>query len=151
MLRNEEDRENCVGNSGYCSNYNYFGIFLNSEMDNENKTDIICCIFSVLVYCVNREFLMKIFKGVMGYFVKCYLNDLTAPIFVLAVSSIILKWEGYELKKLWLIILIGLFAGLVWEFIIPLIKTSSVTDPYDLFCYFIGTLVYYGIKKFATK
>lgn len=117
----------------------------------KNKKDFICCTFTVFVYYINTKFLIKNCTGIIGYFSKCYLNDLMAPILVLALSSIALKWSGYELNKLWIIILIGLFASLVWEFIIPFIKTTSVTDPYDLFCYAIGTIIYYGITKSQSK
>lgn len=113
----------------------------------KNKIDFICCTFIVLIYYINKRFLIKNCEGVIGYFFKCYLNDLIAPIWILALSSIILKQFGYELKKLWIIILIGLFSGLIWEFIVPLIKTTSVTDPYDLCCYIIGAIIYCGIKN----
>lgn len=115
-----------------------------------NKTDIICCGISVIVYGLSRRFLISNCKGVIGYFMQCYLNDLMAPVFVLALSSIILKWAGYELHRFWTIILIGAFAGFVWEFVIPLIKPSSVTDPYDLVCYLSGTIVYYGVKTITS-
>ena len=85
------------------------------------------------------------------YFLKCHLNDLIAPIFILALSSVLLKWIDYELKELWIIMLIGVFAGIVWEFVTPLFKTSSVADLYDFLCYVIGTMIYYGIKKITIK
>ena len=55
------------------------------------------------------------------------------------------------MKKLGVIMLLGVFAALVWEFIIPLFKPSSVTDPNDLICYLIGTMVYYLIRKITIK
>lgn len=113
----------------------------------ENKTDLICCCISIIIYCVNKGLLQGNVSGALAYFTSCYLNDLMAPIFVLALSSMLLKRIGYELKKLWTIMLMGIVAGLIWEFIIPLFKTSSVTDPYDLLCYAIGSFVYYWIKK----
>ena len=116
-----------------------------------NKTDIICCGISVIVYGLNRSFLISNCKGVIGYFMQCYLNDLVAPVFVLSLSSIILKWAGYELHRFGTIILIGAFAGFVWEFVIPLIKPSSITDSYDLVCYLIGTIGYYGVKTYGYK
>ncbi len=113
----------------------------------KNKKDVLCCGFSLLVYCINNVILKKQCAGLLGYFFRCYLNDLLAPIFVLALTGIILGQIGYELKKFWLIMLIGLSAAFVWEFIIPLIKSDSVTDPYDLLCYAGGTMGYYLIRK----
>ena len=113
----------------------------------ENKRDILCCGFSMLTYCINSCFLKKRCTGVWGFFLKCYLNDLVAPIFVLALSGIILRRIGYELKKFWIIMAIGISAALAWEFVIPLMKSSSVTDLCDLLCYVAGTVVYYLIRK----
>ena len=113
-----------------------------------NKTEFIFCGVIILIYCLNKCVLIKNSRGISGYFLRCYLDDLMAPIFILALSSMILRWAGYELQNFWIILLIGVFAGVVWEYVIPFIKKSSVTDPYDLLCYIIGTIVYYGIKRF---
>lgn len=116
-----------------------------------NKLDLVCCGLGIFIFCLNKGFFFRISSGTIGYFFKCYLNDLMAPIFVLAMSSVILRWAGYEMGKFWIILLIGVFAALVWEFVIPLIKTSSVTDPNDLICYLVGTIAYYGIRKITIK
>lgn len=117
----------------------------------KNKFDMICCKVSIFIFCLNKGFLIKNYKGDIGYFFKCYLNDLMAPLFVLAISSMLLRWAGYETVKFWIIMIIGMFAAVIWEFVIPFVKMNSVMDVFDLFCYFVGTIVYYGIREFVSK
>ena len=110
-------------------------------------TGFFGCALIVAIYILNKKVLINTYKGEESVFLKDYLNDLMAPVFVLLISSIVLRLAGYELNKFWMVMLIGLFAAIVWEFLIPLINQNSVTDPKDLICYMIGALVYYGIKN----
>lgn len=134
---------------GNCNNSNCgdCGFLLKMQWIKRNRMDLVCCCFSIFIFFLNKAILIRSSSGISGYFFKCYLNDLMAPICVLAMSSVILRCAGYEMEKFRIILLIGVFASLVWEFVIPLIKTSSVTDPNDLICYFVGTMAYYGIKR----
>ena len=114
---------------------------------NKNRTEFFGCALIVAIYILNKKVLINTYKGEESVFLKDYLNDLMAPVFVLLISIIVLRLAGYELNKFWMVMLIGLFAAIVWEFLIPLINQNSVTDPKDLICYMIGALVYYGIKN----
>ena len=114
---------------------------------NKNRTEFFGCALIVAIYILNKKVLINTYKGEESVFLKDYLNDLMAPVFVLLISSIVLRLAGYELNKFWMVMLIGLFAAIVWEFLIPLINQNSVTDPKDLICYMIPALVYYGIKN----
>lgn len=76
-------------------------------------------------------------------FVKGYLNDLFAPILLLAYSNILLSRINQRIHCLWqMLILIGV-AGIIWEYLAPLIKPSSISDPYDLVCYLVGAIFYW--------
>jgi len=41
-------------------------------------------------------------------------------------------------------IIVGMAAGVVWEFLGPIINKKSVFDPVDFICYFIGINLFYG-------
>jgi hypothetical protein len=38
-------------------------------------------------------------------------------------------------------------SSFVWEFIAPIFKPNSISDPIDILFYFIGTMVYWIIYK----
>lgn len=86
--------------------------------------------------------------GWLGYFCKCFLNDLICPIFFLAYVQIILIWAGCEIKNYSVILVIGMAAGLIWEYVAPTINPRAVTDIFDLICYFCGINIYYLITTF---
>lgn len=74
-----------------------------------------------------------------------------APLFFLSICSLILSWAGYKFINFYVILTFGMSAGIVWEYITPLINPKSTTDPFDLICYFIGTVNYYMLIKFFNK
>jgi hypothetical protein len=54
---------------------------------------------------------------------------------------------GRRLSKLWHITFMCLTAGLVWEFITPLYKKSSVADWWDVIAYMCGGVFYWILTK----
>lgn len=111
------------------------------------KNNGLIIISSMSIYVANRKFFIPNLKGIIGYIFKYYFNDLIAPIFFLAICSIILNWAGYEMKKSKIILLFGLMAGIIWEYAIPLINKNSTTDFFDMICYLIGSMIYCILTK----
>ena len=149
MQNNNEQKSNIRNSSCSCCcrcDCSCCRIFL-MKWIKQNKIDLLCFVFSGIVYCLNKLILIDNSKGAIHYFLMCYLNDLMAPIFVLAISSMIFQCIGYELNRFSVIMAIGLFAALIWEFVIPMFKAESVTDPIDFLCYIIGAGVFYLIKR----
>ena len=108
-------------------------------------------IVSVLfLYFLNNSVLKNITTGIVYEYCVCYLNDLICPLFFLAYSNLLLITVRKELTSLRSILLVSIPAGLIWEFVAPLMKSSSVTDPIDLICYLLGSLIYWWILKTAT-
>lgn len=109
----------------------------------KRKVNIACIIISIGVYCLNQLIFKRQFKGIVGYFCKCHLNDLVCPLFFLAYAQILLIWVKYEVKTYIGLLFLGMSAGFVWEYLAPIINPKAVTDIYDLFCYFCGIQIYY--------
>ena len=108
----------------------------------ERKINIYCIVFAMWVYFINKTILIPNISGAIGLFCRCYLNDLVCPLFFLGYSQIMLIWINFELKSYKSIIALGMFAGVIWEFFAPIINYKSVTDYYDLLCYFLGSLFF---------
>ena len=49
------------------------------------------------------------------------------------------------------ILIVGTIAGLIWEFIAPLMKQNSITDYIDILCYVISTIIYWVILNYTVK
>lgn len=107
---------------------------------------IVACL-----YVLNNNYFKSNTDGILQYFMICYFNDLIAPILLLSYANILLISINYELKQVKWIILLGIGAGLFWEFSAPLFKTSSTTDINDLYMYTLGSFLYwcivYGFRK----
>lgn len=111
------------------------------------KLEIYSIFIVMILYVLNKTCLIHCMIGNIQMFFQCYFNDLLAPILLLNLLVIIFKYIGIELNGYLIFILIGIVAGLCWEYIIPIIKLSSVSDINDLVCYFIGSNIYCLVHK----
>ena len=109
----------------------------------ENPTDLILLFVTAALYLLNNLILKQNTRGVLREFLICYFNDVIAPIALLAYSNILLGTTGKRLCSIRHILLFCLCAGFVWEFLAPLIKRGSVTDPCDMIAYLFGGSAYW--------
>lgn len=121
------------------------------EAINKRKSNAVCIIIALAVYFLNQLFFKKFFTGWIGYFCKCFLNDLVCTLFFLAYVQIVLIWARQEINNYAFILMIGMVAGLIWEYFAPIINPRAVTDIYDLICYFCGIHIYYLISVIERK
>lgn len=110
--------------------------------------NVILPIFVVSIYLFNNIFLKEHSSGVLKLFFVGYFNDLICPLFFFSYANILLITVNKEITRLWVISLVGLCASCVWEFVAPLIKSSSTTDPLDIICYVTGGVVYWAILRY---
>jgi hypothetical protein len=110
-------------------------------------TNILLLSFCTFVYSVNIWFKQQPLSE--GFpFIRNHLNDTMAMVVVLSCTSITLNISKINnISSLKLIIHMCAFCGILWEFVAPLIKPNSVTDYWDILCYYIGGLIYYLIIK----
>jgi hypothetical protein len=117
----------------------------------EVPTDPIAICVIAALYLLNNQIFKQNTAGALGDFLTCYFNDLMAPICLLAYSNILLGTRGKRLCRIGHILLFCLCAGLVWEFLAPLINAGSVTDPADIAAYLSGGSLYWIIEKIRTR
>lgn len=107
--------------------------------------DLVNIIVVAILYLLNN----CIFKQLdfidikLKWFLVCYFNDLICPFGFLSYLNFLFKFLNYRIKSIWEILLWCLGSGLIWEYLAPFIKSSAVSDPYDLLCYLIGGVGYY--------
>ena len=113
--------------------------------------NLLLIIFVCICYEVNNKFLKNNTEGLLNHFLICYFNDLLCPLLLLSYCNMLLLTKEKELNRLIYIIGFIFLAGLIWEFVAPLIKTSSVCDVIDLLCYVIGGVFYWALLKIYTR
>lgn len=113
--------------------------------------NIILMILTSIMYLLNNVIFKKITTGDLNLFMVGYFNDLICPLFFLSYCNILLLSIGKEIKKLYWLLLFSFCVGLVWEFVAPLLKKTSITDVLDLICYLIGAFLYWLILKIYQK
>ena len=118
------------------------------ESIRKRPINLVLLIFVISAYLLNNLFLKEHSRGFLWLFFVCYFNDLICPLLFFSYANILLIMIGREIEHLWLICLISLCTSCVWEFIAPLMKPSSTTDPLDVLCYTIGGIVYWGILHY---
>jgi hypothetical protein len=95
------------------------------------------------IYFINNIFIKKYTDGLVQLFFNCYFNDLICPIIFFSYTNILLVTANRELTNLRKLLLIGMVCSLVWEWIGPLLNTSSISDINDVFFYIAGTVLYW--------
>ena len=109
----------------------------------KRKCNLYCISFALLVYAVNKIWLINLTAGAVEVFCRSFLNDLVCPLFFLGFANILFLWAGFELNSYLKCIAVGMTCGLIWEYFAPVINTKATSDPWDLLCYFIGISIYY--------
>ncbi len=113
----------------------------------QNKHELICAAAVTVAYMLNKLIFINITSGDWGYFFRCYFNDLICPIFFLSYCKFIFSLAKIRINNYFIFLGIGMAAGFAWEYVIPLFKHNSISDPYDLLCYFVGTHIYCLIHR----
>ena len=110
------------------------------------RKDLRIIAISMAVYTVNRIFKNSIDIPVVGYLCRCHLNDFIGGIVFTAYVNILLIYNKYPpLHKLGHILLLVLFAGISWEYILPLFIHRGVSDFWDVVSYTLGGIFYWII------
>jgi hypothetical protein len=109
--------------------------------------NMILIMLVLTLYFFNNNFLKANTTGRIHIFLVSYFNDLMCPYFFLGYANMLLITCNKELTSLKSILFVGLTGGFTWEFLAPILKSSSVTDPIDLACYALSTVGYWKVLK----
>lgn len=114
----------------------------------ENKTNIVILVVVLAVYGLNQ----LVLKNLGIPFFNNYLNDLLAvPLFFALINSFSLYKSNTQVTSLKYLTLITIFLSFLGEYIAIFLRPGSVSDWWDVVCYFIGMFVYYLITNIIVK
>lgn len=139
------NRCNCAYYLFYMKNDNQGNTLRNAIWT--RKINVIAMGISILLYVFNKCIWIDQTNGFLLIFCQCYLDDLVCPLFFLPYCQILLIWINREIRTYRGCLLLGMSAGLVWEYFAPIINKNAVSDPMDLLCYFVGISVYYILLR----
>lgn len=106
--------------------------------------EIIILITCLILYVINQIFLKKI--GII--FFNNYFNDLLAvPLYFSIINIISLQITKKEIKSFKTLFFITIILSFLGEYVAIFLRKGSVTDYWDILCYFIGMLIYYILKN----
>lgn len=108
----------------------------------ENISIFFTC---VILHLMNVLVFLKINNSSLHYFFSGYFDDLLAPILLLSYVNLILSIYNKKIYTLRYLILFILLVSIVWEYLVVYIKPNSVSDPFDILCYVLGTIIYWII------
>ena len=118
-----------------------FSVFVDKMKINK---DIIILIICLILYVINQLFLKKI--GIL--FFNNYFNDLLAvPLYFSIINLISLQISNKEINSLKTLFFITIILSFLGEYVAIFLRKGSVTDYWDILCYFIGMLIYYILKN----
>ncbi len=110
-----------------------------------HKKNIILISVTVLLYIINQFTKNNIQIDEIRWFMTCYFNDTIGGITFMAYCGIVFENYHIRLIKLWQIILLMTWCGIFWEYITPIFRSDTTSDPLDILAYVCGGIIYWLI------
>lgn len=101
----------------------------------------------VLLYLLNIHIFSNLNNYEIHYFFTGYFDDIMAPLLLFSYINLLLSLRNEEIYSLKYLIIIIIVCSFVWEYLVLFVKPTTVSDPVDILCYFLGTLIYWIIYK----
>lgn len=110
----------------------------------KNKTNIVIVIGTLAIYSLNQ----LVLKNLGIPFFNNYLNDLLAvPLFFALINSISLYRSNTQVTSFKYLFVITVGLSFLGEYLAIFLRPGSISDWWDVLCYFIGMFVYYLITN----
>ncbi|PQD94266.1 hypothetical protein CYL18_15465 [Pradoshia eiseniae] len=116
------------------------------RLNKKQKKDLLFFIVPLILFQLNELIKADIQIPVLGYLLRCHLNDYFGGISFAAYLNFVLSlsnWTSFQLTKIRHFLVAGLFCGICWEVITPIFMQSSTADIWDVVAYILGMLTYW--------
>lgn len=115
------------------------------------KNNLILISITLVLYLINQCLKTEIPIEPIRLFMSCYFNDMIGGITFCAYCSLMLSLCNKSINKLFQILLLMFFCGIFWEYVTPLFRLNTVSDPFDILAYILGGIIYWSLLKYCTK
>lgn len=111
------------------------------------RKNFILILVTIVLYIINQCIKNKIPIEGIRWFMTCYFNDTIGGITFMAYCGLVFEHYHRRMTKLWQIILLMASCGFFWEYITPLFRTNTISDPWDILAYVCGGIIYWLIMR----
>ena len=116
------------------------------------RVNLFLILFTLLIYAINQRIKTQIENETLHWFMNCYFNDILGSITFIAYCNFVFSFRSYHMTSLIQIEGILFLCGLFWEYVTPLFRPTTVSDPFDLLAYLCGGFLYWaGIKLYVYR
>ena len=115
-------------------------------LNRQRRGDLLCIAVPFALYFCNQQLKYRVDVPVLGYLLRCHVNDWLGGIAFAAYLNLILslsRWPEKRLRRPGQFAVAGLLCGLFWEGIAPLFLPGSTADLLDVAAYVLGMLTYW--------
>lgn len=112
----------------------------------KNKNIIILFITLILVL-INRKIKFYITVPYIRWFMVCYFNDMVGAITFVSYCNEVFRRYKSIVTSLWKIEILLCMCGMFWEYVTPLFRKDTISDPCDIIAYLIGGIIYWYLLK----
>ena len=109
------------------------------------KKNLRIMLMTLVAVLVNKHLKNYISISWLKWFMTCYFYDLVGGITFIAYCNSVFYYYKGMIYRLWQIELLLFLCGVFWEYITPLFRTDTVSDPYDIVAYMCGGFIYWII------
>lgn len=120
-------------------------------MDNVKRKNIFLFFISTGACLLNQKMKLNISNETLRWFMTCYFNDIVGGIAFAAYCNHIFSYYKGMFQKLWKIELLMLSSGFFWEYLTPLFRYDTISDPWDIVAYMFGGFIYWILLKLNTE
>lgn len=111
------------------------------------RKNFILIFVTIVLYIINQCIKNMIPIEGIRWFMTCYFNDTIGGITFMAYCGLVFEHYHRRMTKLWKIILLMASCGFFWEYITPLFRTNTISDPWDILAYVCGGIIYWLIMR----
>lgn len=111
------------------------------------RKNILLISVTIVLYIINQCIKDKIPIYGVKWFMTCYFNDTMGGITFMAYCGLVSEHYHRRMTKLWQVVLLMTSCGFFWEYITPLFRPNTITDPWDILAYVCGGLIYWLIIR----
>lgn len=114
-------------------------------MTNRVKSTIYLSVFASVCF-INKLKFINVENVYIKNFINGYLNDILGVIVFMLYLSIVLSFTKKDfIFKLVHVESIILISGILWEYVTPLYRNDTVSDPIDILAYLFGGALFWYI------
>lgn len=111
------------------------------------RKNLILIFVTIILYTINQCIKNKIHINEIKWFMSCYFNDIVGGITFMAYCGIVFEHYRRKMTKLWQVIFLMVNCGFFWEYITPLFRPNTISDPWDILAYVCGGFIHWLIIR----